>query len=79
MESINGAVKKLLDAGIFLSQIRFLSCFDAESATVFHDVAKGETTVQWMMGHGQQVQWQRAADTASLGDAVKGIIRVNKN
>ena len=75
LESVAGAVEKLVQAGIFLSQIRFLYCPEAESATVFHDIASNETLVQWMMGEELEPVWQRAADIPSLGDAVKEIIR----
>ena len=77
LESIAGAVDKLVDAGILLSQIRFLYCPKAESATVFHNIAKGETMVQWIMGQGQEFRWQLADDTPSLGDALKEVVGYN--
>ncbi|MBU8869562.1 MAG: hypothetical protein KOO60_01690 [Gemmatimonadales bacterium] len=78
LESVTGAVEKLVEAGILLSQIRFLHCPEAESATVFHTTTSGQTVVQWIMGGEQKPRWQRAADTPSLGESVKEIIGFNK-
>lgn len=73
-ESLDGAVACLLDAGLLLSQIRFLYDPEADNATVVHDPATGQTLVRWTMGDRQQPRWQRAAEVPSLGDAVKEIV-----
>ena len=74
LESVSGAVEKLLETGILLSQIRFLHCPEGNCATVFHTITTGKTEVHWIMGQGQESRWQHAGDIPSLGDAVKEII-----
>ncbi len=61
------AVDKLLDAGLFLSQIRFVHNPKAESATVWHDTKSCRTRVRWSMPAGRGPdRFQDAGDTASL-------------
>ncbi len=74
LNSVAGAIEKLLDAGIFLSQIRFLYYPEAESGNVFHSTNTGETMVQWIMSQKKEPRWQRAADIPDLGNALKSII-----
>jgi hypothetical protein len=71
LESVAGAVDKLVETGFLLSQIRFLHCPEAISATVFHLPTDGQTVVRWAMGKGMEHRWQCAADLPSLGDTVK--------
>jgi hypothetical protein len=66
-KSVLPAVEKLLDAGLFLSQIRFLHNPEAVSAMVWHDTTTCRTSVRWSMPPQRGPdRFQDARDTASL-------------
>nr|MEE4266485.1 cache domain-containing protein [Candidatus Krumholzibacteria bacterium] len=66
-QSLGLAVDMLLESGLLLSQIRFLSDPAAEAATVLHYPTTGETKVRWTMGPDGAVWWQDPADVPNLG------------
>jgi hypothetical protein len=73
--SIARAVDKLVDEGLFLSQIRFMHSDHATSGTVWHEVDTGQTTVHWCCNHpGHPTRRQRASDTPRLGDLAQKLI-----
>ena len=72
-ESLGRAIDKLVDEGLFLSQIRFLTDARAASATVWHDCARGGTAAQWNTA-GAPVQ--QASQTPTLADILKQIDRL---
>jgi hypothetical protein len=75
--SIRRAVDTLVDSGIFLSQIRFACDESARSATVWHDVDAGRTSVRWeMLGASLPPRFQRAEDLRSLGEILRGQVRM---
>ncbi len=64
------AIDKLVAAGLFLSQIRFVHCPDARSADVWHETGTGQTTVLWHQ-NGGGTTLQRAQDAPHLGELAR--------
>ncbi len=74
-ESIDRALRKLLDSGFLLSQIRFLHDPDARSSRLWHDVADGETGVRWNgRDENESPRYQRASDAPHLGDLARPLL-----
>lgn len=74
-ESLAGAVDKLVDHGLFLSQIRFLRQGDARNAQVFHDVGEGKTHIQWRYdGPGRNRTDQRPASVPTAGAVLEQLL-----
>lgn len=65
-DSAHGVVARLLSAGLFLSQITFVSDPGAQRADVVHDPATGTTWVHWI-GPGDRERWIDAAAVPDLG------------
>jgi hypothetical protein len=74
-ESLGLAVDKLLDAGLLLSQIRFLSDPAAEAATVLHQPTSGETVVRWTHAQEGTVWWQDPTDVPDLGTSFQDYLQ----
>lgn len=69
--SIRRAIDKLVDQGVFLSQIRFLHHPTAASGSIWHQVNSGQTIVRWRFDDPQsQPVYQTADQTPSIGDLV---------
>jgi hypothetical protein len=64
--SARGIVERLLDAGLFLSQITFVADPAARRADVLHDPETGATRIHWF-GAGDRQWWVDAADVPDLG------------
>lgn len=71
--SARGVIERLLDAGLFLSQIRFVRDPGARRADVLHDPATGTTWVQWH-GLAGDSRWVDAADVPDLGSLAQGAL-----
>lgn len=66
VHSARGIVERLLDAGLFLSQIRFVRDPGARFADVVHEPASGGTWVRWQGADGTS-RWIDAARVPDLG------------
>ncbi len=66
LESIARAVDKFVDEGFVLSQLRFCHHPGATSASVWHDVKKHRTVVEWVLQNGKTAR-QLAEPTPSVG------------
>jgi hypothetical protein len=66
VNSARGVVERLLDAGLFLSQITFVADPGARRADVLHDPESGATRVHWF-GAGDRQWWVDAAAVPDLG------------
>lgn len=66
VNSARGVIERLLDAGLFLSQITFVRDPGARRADVEHDPATGATWVRWFDGAGRS-RWIDAAAVPDLG------------
>ena len=72
--SIAGVITQVLDAGLLLSQVRFLCNPAADYATVVHDPVAGDTRVRWTAPDGGGESWQSAADGVNLGAIARDLI-----
>jgi len=74
-EAIMNIIDKLVDAGIFLSQIKFIYNGDALYGNVLHDYENSKTLVEWVMDREAGNKQRRCASGLnSLGDMVKPLI-----
>ncbi len=73
-DSARNAVDKLVEAGMFLSQIRFLRGPSGSSARVVHDVSSGETVVEWTSPGGDAPLVSRAADAPTAADLIRPLL-----
>lgn len=71
--SARGVIERLLDAGLFLAQIRFVRDPGARRADVLHDPAAGTTWVHWH-GDAGSSRWVDAADVPDLGTLAQGAL-----
>lgn len=72
--SLTRAVDKLLEAGLLLSQIRFLHDSQAGSATLVHYPERGRTVVRWQGNGGREPLWQCAEEAPNLGEILEQVI-----
>lgn len=73
--SARGIIDRLLEAGLFLSQVTFVSDPGARWGDVVHDPGSGETWVRWK-GAGAGDHWvaaTKATDLGSLADTLLGV------
>lgn len=66
VNSARGVIERLLDAGLFLSQITFVRDPGARRADVEHEPGAGTTWVRWYEESGR-TRWINAADVPDLG------------
>lgn len=71
--SARGIVERLLDAGLFLSQITFVTDPAARRADVLHDPETGATSVHWF-GAGDRQWWIDAAAVPDLGELAQAAL-----
>lgn len=71
--SARGVIERLLDAGLFLAQIRVVRDPGARRADVLHDPAAGTTWVNWH-GDAGSSRWVDAADVPDLGSLAQGAL-----
>lgn len=71
--SARGIIDRLLDAGLFLSQIRFVRDPGARRADVLHEPASGTTWVRWQDNAGRS-SWVDAAGVPDLGTLAQSAI-----
>jgi hypothetical protein len=78
-ETIMNTIDKLVDEGIFLSQVRFLYNGDAQYARVIHDYVKNQTFAEWLMDRatGDKLR-QCASDVKTIGDMIKPLIGIDE-
>ena len=74
LNSLHGAVQRLVGAGLQLSQIRVLHAPAAASATVVHYPAKDRTVVRWFDAGNRPLFWQCADDSPHLGDVLRRML-----
>ncbi len=73
--SIDNAIDKLVDEGLFLSQIRFMHNRAAMSGTLWHEVDTKRTRVLWSYpGDRRPPSLQNATDTPQLGDLARELL-----
>lgn len=74
-ESVMNTINSLVDAGFFLSQIKFIYNGEAEYGRVIHDYMTNETCVRWLMDResGKTV-CQCASDIEPIGTVIKPLI-----
>lgn len=74
-ETIMNTIDRLVDEGLFLSQIRFMYNGDAQYARVLHDYAKNQTFVEWVIDRvtGDKLG-QCASDVKTIGALIKPLI-----
>ena len=74
-ETIMNTIDRLVDEGLFLSQIRFIYNGDAQYARVIHDYVKNQTFVEWLMDRatGKRLR-QCASDVKTIGDMIKSLM-----
>jgi len=74
-ETIMNTIDRLVDEGLFLSQIRFIYNGDAQYARVIHDYVKNQTFVEWLMDRdtGDTLR-QCASDVKTIGEMVKPLV-----
>lgn len=77
LNSFSHTVKKLTEAGLLLSQIRFMVNPDAHSAAVRHEVDSGTTWIEWQDAEGSLIGEgvQRAKDAPTLGDSFLALVK----
>jgi len=74
-ETIMNTIDRLVDEGLFLSQIRFIYNGDAEYARVLHDYVKDQTFVEWLMDRDtEKTLRQCASNVKAIGDMMKPLI-----
>ncbi len=74
-KSIANAIDKLVDGGLFLSQIRFMHNRAALSGTLWHEVDSEETRVLWRYPSNRRPPaLQTAADTPRLGEVAVELV-----
>lgn len=66
INSARGVIDRLLEAGLFLSQVTFVRDADARRADILHDPASGTTWVHWFSPDGGD-RWIDAAAVPDLG------------
>jgi len=71
--SAHGVVDRLLEAGLFLSQITFVHDPEARRADVLHDPAAGTTWVHWFAPDGGE-RWIDAAGAPNLGQVAQQVL-----
>ncbi len=74
-EAVMNIIDRLVDAGIFLSQIKFIYNPDAHYGNVLHDYVNSKTLVEWVMDREAENKLRQcAAGVKSLGDMLKPLI-----
>jgi hypothetical protein len=73
-DSATGAIDRLVDAGLFLSQIRFVQGPAGSSARLVHDVSSGETVVEWTSPDLAAPLVHRAADAPTVADLFRPLL-----
>ncbi|MFP4052914.1 MAG: cache domain-containing protein [Phycisphaerae bacterium] len=75
VQSVDRAIDKLVDKGLFLSQIRFAHDGSARNAAIWHDVSSGRTTIQWNPHKsGESPTYQDPAEGPTVGDVAKTLV-----
>lgn len=74
-ESIANAIDAFVDAGLLLTQIRFLHNPRARSGMVWHDPATEQTVVRWSLDEpAAPHEFQTSAGTPRVGDCLQSIV-----
>jgi len=74
-ETIVNTIDRLVDEGLFLSQIQFMYNGSAQYARVFHDYVGSRTFAEWLMDRdtGDTLR-QCASDVKTVGDLIKPLL-----
>lgn len=79
IESVMSTIDRLIEEGLFLSQIKFMHNHKAQYANVLHDYSNNHTFVEWLMDRntGDKLR-QCSLDVKTIDDVVKPLMDYEK-